>query len=214
MAMIPRRAPGDVSTYRPTPAVLNKDFGDKIQILPEPEPVVNPQYRAVASFLRRELQSSWHPSIKFTTVLIRSIADCLHAVSSEDRASMTISCGADGGLDNGLKDVTIRQAVEKVRISCRDAIDQLDKDMDSIAGYSQELHGNIGPLRRLLRIMFDDKKPKEGAMEGYVQEACRKQKELVNRQTGTVNSWYSIAVYVSNVKATVDEELGTQPYPV
>lgn len=57
--------------------------------------------------------------------------------------------------------------------------------------------------------MFEDKKPPEGTMEEWVQEACRIHKELLNRQARSVDSWYSLAAYVSSIKTAVDEELGT-----
>ncbi|KAK5655698.1 hypothetical protein OQA88_5631 [Cercophora sp. LCS_1] len=178
-----------------------------IQMVPEDRPKDTEQQRAVVRFLRRELQSSWHPSFHYTTVLIRNVADSLHAFSSQDVASMRISCTKEVQLPGG--NVTIRQVIEKVRVDCRYAVDQLDKDMDKIAGYCEELHGEIGPLRRLLRVMFADSKPPEGMMEDYVQQACRIQKELVNRQAQSVSSWYSLATYVSSIKKALDEQLET-----
>jgi hypothetical protein len=55
---------------------------------------------------------------------------------------------------------------------------------------------------------FADGKTYEGAMQEYVQQACRIQKELVNRQTRSVNTWYSPDTYVSSIKRTLDEQLG------
>lgn len=104
MALVPQQASRDVATFRTVPvgaAIGQNGYGNTIQMISEPRQTDVEQHRRVFNFLRRELQSSWHPSFKYTTVLIQNIADCLHAISPQEVAGLRISCKADGALPGG-----------------------------------------------------------------------------------------------------------------
>ena len=87
MALVPR----DGSSRKSKPVGDgNKDFGNTIKLMSFRDFTIkeNGKDRRIFDFLSHQLQSSWHPSFRYTTVVIRTLADCLYALSSQKRADM------------------------------------------------------------------------------------------------------------------------------
>ncbi|KAH7111556.1 hypothetical protein EDB81DRAFT_829345 [Dactylonectria macrodidyma] len=169
----------------------------------------NDPNRRLFAFLTADLKSSWHPSFKFLTTLIRNIAHSLVAVSPQELADMKVGCFMDGNGStprNQTQDWTIRAVADQCRSLCGAAILEMQNGMDIIDRESRELHGTNGPLNRLLREMQSGEACKEDMM-GHIQKAQISHDLIVRQQSLTVEKWHDLTCFVSNVRPALNDQL-------
>lgn len=169
----------------------------------------NNQNRRILAFLMADMKSSWHPSFTFLAIVIRAIAHCLVAVSSQELAGMKVVCCENGDRSSPRSQWqgwTIRRVADQCRTLCGAAILETQNGMDIICRESGELHGTQGSLNRFLRELLSGNAC-EKTMMSHIQKA-RIAHELIVRQQGMlVKKWHDLSRFVSNIRPALNGQL-------